>query len=214
MSFYDNYTMFPEMRVTSDLSATNPSSSSMIGGPVMGTNLGVATAVIGALQSGMGAFFSTQSVKNNLENQAALNAINARMAESTAQSILKAGERAQGDVSLRAGKVKSSQKARQGARGVAIGVGSAAEEIATTDLMKETDRWTINANALMQAGAARLQGVNFSNQSLMQGTSARSLNPYMAASSTLLDSASTVASSWYKFKKLSALSDALGLGGF
>ena len=101
---------------------------------------------------------------------------------------------------MAAGKVKASQKVSQAARGVQIGVGSAAEEIATTDLMKEADMLTINANATRQAWAARMQATGYASESLMQGTSAESLSPASAAFSSLLTSAAAVAPQWYRRK--------------
>lgn len=170
-------------------------------GSSFGAYVGPAMAAIGAIQSAIGAYQSVQSVKSNLEFQAEMAEINSRMAERTAQSILRAGEWEQGRTSLRAGKVKSAQRASQGKRGIQMGVGSAAEEIATTDLMKETDRFTINANAVQQAWAARMQSVNFGNESLLKGASASTASPWMAAGSSLLGSGASVASSWYSVLK-------------
>jgi hypothetical protein len=113
---------------------------------------------------------------------------------------LRAGEQAQSQVAMRAGKVKAAQKVSQAARGVQIGVGSAAEEIATTDLMKEADMLTINANATRQAWAARMQATNYANESLMQGTMSDSIDPGVSAFSSLLTSASAVAPQWYRRK--------------
>ena len=172
-------------------------------GPIMG--------ILGGIQTGYGAYSQARDAKGNLDFQADMATINARMAERTAQSILRAGEQEQGNVGLKAGKVKSAQKARQGARGVQIGVGSAAEEVATTDLMKETDMMTINANAVRQAAAARTQSMNYTNESLMKGTTADSINPYMSASESLIGSATTVASSWYRNRRMSAVLDKLGV---
>lgn len=172
-------------------------------GPVM--------SILGAIQSGYGAFASARSVKSNLEFQSDMAAINARRAEKTAQSIMRAGEEAQGQISLKAGKVKSAQKVSQGARGVQVGVGSAAEEIATTDMMKETDMMTINANTVRQAWEARMGGTNYANESLLKGTSADSINPYMSTAESLLTSATTVASSWYRDRRINQIADAMGV---
>ena len=163
------------------------------GAPIMGA--------IGAISSGIGAYFSAESQKSQLQFQSDMAALNAKAAENTAQSILQAGSREASNLSMRAGKVVSSQKAGQGARGVQIGVGSAAEEVATTNLMKETDMLTINANAVRAAGAARMQSTNYANQSLLQGTSASSINPYASMGSSLMTGAAQVAPQWYKALK-------------
>lgn len=181
-----------------------PAASSMLqyAGPMMG--------IIGGIGSAYSAFAQARSMEQNLKFQADMAAINARMAEGTAQSILAQGEKAQGQVGLRAGKVTSAQKAGQGARGVAIGEGNAAEEVATTNLMKETDMLTINANAVRQAMAARTQAVNAQNESLMKGTTADGISPFSAAATSLVGSAATVANSWYSNSRMSRLAELLG----
>ena len=175
--------------------------------------LGPSMAILGGIQSAFGAYQSIKSTKSSLEYQSAISSLNAKLAEDTAQSILEAGEREAGRVSLQAGKVKSAQKVSQAARGVVIGAEGAADELATTDLMKEIDMLTINTNAVRQAGAARMQSTNFSNEALTQGASAGSLNPYAAATTSLLTSATDVASSWYRNKKLGQMAAALGVQG-
>ena len=71
---------------------------SSYGGAIMGG--------IGAISSGIGAYFSAESAKDNLNFQKDMAAINARMAEKTAQSIQMAGEKEIGKQTLIAGKVK------------------------------------------------------------------------------------------------------------
>ena len=177
-----------------------PAASSAMTGAQALSIFGAVAGVLGAVNSAYGAYASARSTKSALKYQAAISALNAEQAEKTAQSVLRAGEQAQSQVALRAGKVKAAQKVSQAARGVQIGVGSAAEEIATTDLMKEADMLTINANATRQAWAARMQATNYANESLMQGTSAESLSPASAAFSSLLTSAAAVAPQWYRRK--------------
>jgi len=164
-------------------------------------SIGIGLQAAAAVQQGFAAYYSAAAMKRQLEFQAEMDVINARMAERTAQSVLRAGEFAQGQVSLKDGKVKSSQRASQGARGVVLGEGSAAEEVATTDLMKELDRLTININAVQQAGAARTQSVNYTNSSLVAKAEAGSISPWLSGFNSLLGGASSVASSWYKYSQ-------------
>lgn len=203
---YSPFTYDPALLKAGSTLTTNPSS-----GPSAATTLGIGAAVTGVITSALGAYSSISSVKSNLEFQSQIGAINARMAERSAQSILRAAEYETGRVTMKAGQVKSSQKAGQGKRGVAIGVGSAAEEIASTDLIKEMDMNTIYRNATAAAGAARMQSVNFSNASLLQGTMADTLSPSLGAGTTLLKEATSVAYSWYRNKRADALADALGV---
>lgn len=192
----------------------SPGSGSSGGGSNAGGYAAGINAVIGMLMSVYGAYTSVQNTKRSLEFQSEMAKINARMAEQTAQSILFAGGRAAGQVSLKAGKVKGAQRASQGARGIVAGEGSAAEEIATTELMKETDMLTINANATREAWAARTQSVNARNEALLKETSADTLSPLMAAGTSLLNSGTAVASSWYQMKRDQQLVAAMQGRGF
>lgn len=192
----------------------SPGSGSSGGGSNAGGYAAGLTAIIGAIMSVYGAYSSIQSTKRSIEFQAEMAKINARMAEQTAQSILFAGSKAAGQVSLKAGKVVGAQRASQGARGIVAGEGSAAEEIATTNLMKETDMLTISANATREAWAARTQSVNARNESIIRGTSADTLSPYMAAGTSLLNSGTAVASSWYQMKRDQQLVAAMQGRGF
>ena len=159
------------------------------------------TAGLGAIQQGLAAYYSASAMKRQLKFQAEMEAINARMAERTAQSILRAGSEAQGQVSLHAGKVKSSQRASQAARGVVLGEGSAAEEVATTDLMKDIDRNIININSVQQASAARMQSTNHTNMGLFANAEAKSINPLGAGFTSLMGAAAPVAAAWYRWNK-------------
>lgn len=199
--------------------------TSTTSGPVSGSGAGssnpFSTAAplmmaMGAVQSAVGAYYQASSAKYQLQSQQLgfqfnqqMADINARQMENQAQWYMLQGERQIGTLTMRAGKIRSSQRASQAARGIVAGVGSAAEEIATTDLMKETDAITININATRAANAARTQKVNFENTSLMAGVSANNagsmanlVNPWSSAGASLMSSASSVAGTWYKDAKL------------
>lgn len=173
--------------------------------------IGAVGSIYGGIVSAFGAYSSARSTKNTLEFQAKMSEINARQAENQAQSILYAGERQIGQITLRAGKVKSAQKASMAANGIDLGEGNAAEVVATTDLMKEIDSLTINANTVRQAWAARTQSVNYENQALLSRTSADTISPMMAAAPSMLNTATTVASSWYSNSRSAKLAAALGI---
>ena len=124
-------------------------------------------------QYGMNAI-QAESAASTFEFNAAMADINARQMENQAQWSLLTGQRQIGQVTMRAGKIKSAQKASQAARGISLGYGSTAEEIATTDLMKEMDAITIETNSVRAANAARTQKVGYENQALLSRTSASS----------------------------------------
>jgi hypothetical protein len=158
----------------------------------------------GGLMSAAGSYYSAKSQKIALESQAAIADINARVSEMGAQSALYQGQQQVGALTLKAGQLKSSQRAAQAAGGIDIGSGSAAEVRASTDIMKEIDANTINANAVRSAWGYRIQGTNYQNQALMARANASAINPASAAATSLLGSAGKVASSWYAFSKSGA----------
>ncbi len=182
-------------------------------------------AIGGAVTGAIGSYYAAQSQKAQLESQASsmrfqadISQLNAVQAEFTAQQILRAGQQKQGQIGLRAGKIKSSQRASMAARGIDLGVGSAVETIATTDLMKEIDMLTVNADTVRSSEAARLQRQNYLTASALQDVSASnlaasgdSISPFMALSTSLLGSAGSVANAWYQDRKLAAMANKLGI---
>jgi hypothetical protein len=179
----------------------------------------------GAVTGAIGSYYAAQSQKAQLDSQASsmrfqsdISELNAAQAEFTAQQIMRAGNLKQGQISLRAGKIKSSQRASMAARGIDLGVGSAVETIATTDLMKEIDMLTVNADTVRSAESARQQRQNYLTASAMQDVSASNLagsastiSPFLAAGTSILGSAGSVANAWYQDRKLAAIASRLGL---
>lgn len=199
------------VRPAADFAGPMPGSIGGAGSTAAMGNLGVGMSIAGAVQSMVGTYYASKSQQQTLRFQAEMSKINARAAENQAQSILAAGQKQIGQVTLRAGKVKFAQRASMAANGIALNDGSAAEVEATTDLMKETDALTINANAVYAASAARTQSVNLSNQSLLQGTAASSISPGTNAMTSLMTSAGTVASGWYQNQRSAAIAKQLGV---
>lgn len=176
--------------------------------------VGVGMAIMGAIQSGIGTFYAAKSAKNQLKSQAMtfdyqkqMSALNARAMEDTAQQIMRAGEQDIGRLTLRAGQVKGSARAAQAARGGQIGTGSNAEELASLELMKQTDALTINSNTVRAAWAARTQAQNYEAQAAMAGVSAfgarsaaSQISPFSQAGTNLMSSGGNVASAWYNLE--------------
>jgi hypothetical protein len=172
----------------------------------------------GAATSAIGSYYSASANKASLKGQAAtLNGqaymadVNAKIAELGAQSALDQGQKEFGRVTMRAGQIKSSQRAAMAANGIDLGVGNAAEVQATTDTMKEIDANTVTANAVKSAWGYRTTAVNFKNDALMKragadslSRSADSISPGGAAFSSLLGSAAGAAKSWYALDKAGA----------
>ena len=171
--------------------------------------------------------YQSQSQSMTMQFQKDMATINAGLAENDAQQILLAGEREAGQISRRYGRAKSANRASMAARGVQLGEGSTAEVEASIELAKQQDMLTINANRVRAAESARMQRTNYQTQASMLGVSASNvagmgemsasnlmrsadtINPYANMFSSLLGSAGTVASTWYRDNELAALRAAI-----
>ncbi|HNQ56829.1 MAG TPA: hypothetical protein PKH27_04825 [Candidatus Desulfobacillus denitrificans] len=151
----------------------------------------------GGVTSAIGSYYGAATQKATLKGQAAVADINARIAELGAQSALYQGQRQAGAVSLNAGRMKSAQRAAMAANGIDLGVGSAVELQASTDIMKEIDMATIEANAMRSAFGYRTQAINFENEAMAKRATAGAVSPFGSAAGSLLGSAGSVAGSWY-----------------
>lgn len=111
--------------------------------------------------------------------------MNARLAELAAETEQTRGQIEYGSFTLKKGRLKSSQRANLAANGIDLGVGSAAEELVSTDIMGEIDGARIVNNAVRaawgyttQAGIARTRaGFEAVNA---RTSAAGSSNNYMA----------------------------------
>lgn len=162
---------------------------------------GLASSIIGAIGDYQLARTQAKATKSQLRYQRDMALINARMNERTAQSILDAGQKQVGRLTMRAGQVKSSQRVAMAANGIDLGEGSAAEIQASTDLVKEIDTNTIEANAIRSAWGVRTQGVNYSNEATMLDATADSISTRQAGNNALLTGATGVAKSWYSLQQ-------------
>ena len=174
------------------------------------TALGMTASIAGSLIGAVGAAFSAEAQKEQLKSQA-LNAefaarmaeLDARQADDDAMAILAAGRDEIGRLTLAAGQRKAKLKVSAAARGVVGNVGSAAEVLASEDIVKEQDVNKINANTIRAAGQARVRGVNAQNRSLLAGVSAGNLRrtagtirPVVAFSNSSLASAGQFADTY------------------
>lgn len=172
--------------------------------------MGISSGTMGALSLGaqigggvgstLGSYFGARGQRNAALSQADVARQNARLAELNAQSELAKGNDAVARQTLRAGALKGQQRSSLAANGVDLGVGSAAELLASTDVLKEIDVNTLISNAVNKAWGYRLEGANYMAQAEMAKGAAKGISPGLAAASTLLSSAGSVASSWLAMK--------------
>lgn len=169
-------------------------------------NLGAASLTMqigGAASGAVGSYYGAKTNKRQLQMQATMADLNARISEIGAQSALAAGQKEVGRLTMQAGQVKGAQRAAQAANGIDLASGSAAEVRASTDIVTEIDKQQIETNAIRSAWGYRVQGVDYQNQATAARAGAKAVNPGTSAATSLLGSAGQVASSWYALKKAS-----------
>ncbi len=161
----------------------------------------------GAAIQALGAYYSAKAAKAQLRSQALsldyqafVANVNARAAEREARDVLRAASNEVGRMTMAMGQQIAIEQTGQAARGIAAGVGSAAETLASSRLVKELDKLAIKRGAIRQAGAARTAAQNFRNESLLTSVSARnaritagSIKPLMVAAGSILGGAGQVA---------------------
>jgi hypothetical protein len=158
----------------------------------------------GLASSVVGSYYGARQQQSSLNFQADIAGINAIMAESGAQMELQRGQQQVGAVTAKAGQVKSAQRVAMAANGIDLGEGNASEVLATTDLTKEIDANTAQANAVRSAWGYRTQASNYMTDAAMKRATSDSISPWGAAATSLLGGASSVASTWYGLNKSGA----------
>lgn len=179
-------------------SAPNPSTSwfSTPNPTAIGALMG-----IGAIGGAVGSYFSAQSNKIQLNLQADLARINARISETAAKSALAAGEREVQAVRLRTGQMKAKQRVNFAASGLDLSSGSVQDVFNTTDFMGEIDANTVEANAIRAAWGYRTQASNFQTEALMSSANASGVSATGSAFNSLLGSAAYAAPTYYQMTK-------------
>ena len=160
----------------------------------------MASQVAGGVTSAFGSYISATGQRANLNAQARIAESNARISELGAQAEVRDGQQRVAALTMRAGQLKSAQRAAIGANGIDMDVGSAAEVQQSGDVMKEMDRATLETQAARAAFGQRMQATNQRSQAAMARANASAINPAMAFGTSLIGSAGNVAESWYRFK--------------
>ena len=165
-------------------------------------SMGLVGSFFGSVNSAIGTYYNAKSQASSLAHSAAMAEINARISEIGAQSTLLSGVKEVGRLTLKGGQLKSAQKVALAANGVQMGEGSAAELVASTDLMIAMDANQIMANAVQSAWGHRTQAVNYQAEAMTKSAAGSGISPFGMATGSLLGNAGSVASQWYQFNKL------------
>lgn len=175
-----------------------------------GTFLGMSSATMAGLSataslaglglSTMAAYNQSKASKAAYEYQAAVANNNATLDEYKARDAIMRGQSAEIAQRMKTAGLKGTQRASLAARGLDLGEGSAADILASTDYMGETDALTIRDNASREAWGYRVRGSNSSADAGMYGARSRAESSGMAAATSLLTGAGKVAGSWYRYR--------------
>lgn len=139
-------------------------------------------ALAGIGLSALGSYNQQKAGNAYLKYQASMNRINARLANMSAESALRQGEKQQQQIMMQTAKLKGAQKTGYAAGGIDLSSRSVRNVLNETDYLGEVDRNQAAANALTNAWGYRLQATNFENNANILQSQRQS--PWGAALST------------------------------
>lgn len=133
--------------------------------------------------------------------QASAASTNALIAERAAASAITTGQQQASNTSIKGAQTIASQQAAMAANGVDISSGTAANVQASTKWQTSADVNTITANAARTAMGYTQQSTNYANQAGALTAAADRNSPFAAGFTSLLGSATDVASNWYRLQR-------------
>lgn len=139
-------------------------------------------ALAGIGLSALGSYNQQKANNAWLKYQASMNRINARLANMSAESALRQGEKQQQQIMMQTAKLKGAQKTGYAAGGIDLTSRSVRNVLNETDYLGEVDKNQAAANALTNAWGYRLQATNFENNANILQSQRQS--PWGAALST------------------------------
>lgn len=164
----------------------------------------------GAASSAAGAYSAAAGQKNALKSSAAAALLNAQQAEQRSLRAMRQGEAQTTAIGLRGADVRSQQRVGYAAGNIDLTEGSPQAAIASTDVMTEIDRNQAQANAIGEAFGYRTEAAQQRGMAAVDRATAKSINPGMAATTSLLGSASSLADKWYTGQKTGAFKESAG----
>lgn len=197
-------------QTTANTQGMNAGQASIATGAATIRNAGLLTSMFGAASSAIGSFYAAKtqqyqerSQASSLAFQANMDSLNASQAELSAQSIQESGKTQVQQYTMQAGQKAASTQVETAARGIDLSSGSAVNQRASDELVKQMDVYTINANATRAAWAQRTQATNDTNEATLARAgagnalaSAKTVSPGLAATTSLIGSATGLASQW------------------
>lgn len=177
--------------------------SSLFSGVDFGT-IGLGLGISSALSSAFGSYYGAKAQKAQLQAQATINELNAKLAEQSAQYEFQRAEKKEQASRLQTAMTKSSQRVAMAANGMDLGSASAVELLTSTDVLGEMDAQQIQKDAIYSAWGYRTQSTSYLSTALMNRAGASGISPYTSAANSLLSGAGNVAQTWYLMKRMSS----------
>jgi len=163
----------------------------------------VGISTVGAYYGAISRQYALKSQASSLGFASDMSRLNARTEEFRAQDILRSGALEKGRVTMASGRYRDAIALRQASSGTTIGSGSNAEVMASVEILRQIESIAVDGNTIRQAMAARSRAQDFRTQAALQNVvrlnlldSAKSVDPYLAAGSTLLGGASQLLAGW------------------
>ena len=193
--FWSRYEL-PDVPLAEDSTVGRAEGFSGLGAITMGASLFQGAASVYA------AYETAKTQQALYDVQEEIAKINERMYERQAQSALRQSEFKIAALTLRAGRIKSSQRASFAANGISItGGGTTTEVFASTDLMKEIDMNNERLNGIMSAWGYRFKGLGEQVSAAEARLRGAGNNPLLAAAGELGRQSARVGTQYYNYRK-------------
>ncbi|WP_250533982.1 hypothetical protein [Caballeronia sp. AZ10_KS36] len=166
---------------------------------------GNATLALGIAGGGLNLFSTlagANATRSADELQADAAATNALIAERAAASSIVSGQTQADNINTRGAQTLASQRAAQAANGVDVNSGTAANVQASTKYITEQNVNQTLANAANAAMGYTTQSQNYADRAGQLRAAADSNSSLVAGTSSLLTSATSVASNWYRMQRV------------
>lgn len=162
-----------------------------------GLNGGQLLSSFGAGVSAVGAYGQAKAQQASLQAQAQVAENNAVLSGWQAEDSIDRGQVAADRALLKGGQLKGAQRAAMAANGVDLSVGSPQAILNDTDYMTAVDASQLLDNAAREAWGYRMQARSYRENASATRAGASNINPWLSAGTSVLTSATNVASRWY-----------------
>lgn len=154
-----------------------------------------------ALSGAYAAYSQAMRIAGSLDTAASISATNAKLMQFGVDQSFRRRDAEVAMLTRKAAEIKARSRVAYAARGVALGTGTSAEVLASSDIHKAIDKAVADTNALAQAWGYRRQAIQLDAQAKAQRIMAdahRKSAPWQAGVS-LLNSAAAIGTNYVRF---------------